>query len=238
MLKQFNLGLFLFAFLWVNLAWSQTPPQKFYPINEVDKDSSLQLFVEKLKQAIAKKDKTFILASLDEEVESGQGGTNTIAYFKESWWSKQDEPSFWFYLEHIINLGGAFDYWNSEDENKGRVFVFPYVAKLELENPDDYFYIAVITGKNVNLRTRPDLKAPVITQLTYDLVRYVGNESDVVECAGQNAIGDPAWLKVKTLDNKYTGWVYWKYEHRAIDCRMYLKKKNGKWKIIAFVTGD
>lgn len=222
------MGLFL---MWIFNLLAQ--PSKFPPINDIGKDKSLVAFVNQLKVAVQKKDKAFLLGALDEKVMNGFGGDGGIEEFKEYWHWPQDTISVWHTLEHILNIGGTFTEEGSKDPKSRYLFVFPYVNTIDLENPDDYFFIGVITGQNVNLRDKPDLKAKVIGQLTYDVVRYKDKTS------GKNAKGDPEWHLIETLDHKKKGWVFWKYVYSPVDYRLFLfKDKKGNWKISTFVAGD
>ena len=208
--KSILLGWFLFAFSLLHPVLGQT--KKMYPINEVSKDSSLLIFVEKLKQAIVKKDKAFIVGALDENAGSSFDGGNGILHFQRYWLDKETEPSFWFYLERAIKVGGTFG-------KENLYFVFPYVYELKPDIEDDDFPFAVVTGEKVNIRAQPNLKAPIIKQLTYEMVRYVHSDEDTTY--GKNPIGDPEWIKIQTWDKKIIGWVYYKYLYSPIDCRLF-----------------
>lgn len=212
---------------------SAQTPSKFPPPNDLSEDKSLVIFVNQLKAAVQKKDKAFLLGALDEKVMNGFGGDGGIEEFKRYWHWPQDTLSVWHTLEHILNIGGAFTDDSRKDPKSRYQFVFPYVNNIDLENPDDYFFVGVITGQNVNLRDKPDLKAKVITQLTYDVVRYKE------KTFGKNAKGDPEWYQIETLDHKKEGWVFWKYVYNPVDYRLFLcKDKKGNWKISTFLAGD
>jgi hypothetical protein len=208
-------------------------PNKFPPINDIGKDKSLVAFVNQLKVAVKKKDKAFLLAALDENVMNGFGGDGGIAEFKEYWHWPQDTISVWHHLEHLLGLGGAFTTDEPKEPNSRYIFVFPYLCNLDLKDGDDYFQAGVITGENVNIRAKPDLKAKVITQLTHDVIWYEGRNH------GKNRVGDPEWYLIETLDHKKKGWVFWKYVYSPLDYRLFLfKDKKGVWKISTFVAGD
>lgn len=226
--------LFLWAlFLLGGVSVLSAQPVKFAPPNDLDKDKSLVAFVNQLKAAVKKKDKVFLLSILDEKVKNGFGGGGGIAEFKEYWDWPQDTIKVWHTLDHIMSIGGAFTDDSKEDPRSRYRFVFPYVYTVELEVSNDYFEVGVITGQNVNLREKPDLKAKVITQFTYDLVRYLTKTS------GKNAAGDPEWYEVETMDHKKKGWVNWKYVYSPIGYRLFLyKNAQGKWKVSAFLEGD
>lgn len=211
-------------------------PSKFPPINDIAKDQSLVTFVNQLKAAVQKKDKAFLLGALDEKVMSDLGGDGGIAEFKKNWNLDAGDTSIWHQLSRVIELGGGF---NKNDPDGHFTFGFPYVHLIDLKDADNYIYVGVITGKNVNVREKPDLKAKVLMQLSYDVIWFVETERALRKTEGTNPWGDPEWYLIETLDRKKQGWVFWKYVHSPIDYRLYLfKNKQGKWKISAFVAGE
>jgi hypothetical protein len=228
-MKTISSILFLFTFQQILSA----QPSKFPPINDIGKDKSLVAFVNQLKVAVKKKDKVFLISALDEKVMNGFGGDGGIAEFKEYWDWPQDTLSVWHTLEHILNIGGAFTDDSRKDPKSRYLYVFPYVHNVDLNSPDDSFQVGVITGQNVNLREKPDLKAKVITQLTHDVIWYEGKNH------GKNPVGDPEWYLIETMDHKKKGWVFWKYVYSPVDYRLFLfKNKKGEWKISTFLEGD
>jgi hypothetical protein len=231
-MKTLSTILFLFVFFQILLA----QPSKFPPINDISKDKSLVAFVNQLKVAVQKKDKAFLLAALDEKVMSDLGGDGGIAEFKRTWNLEAGDTSIWHQLSRAIELGGAF---NKDDQEGRYTFAFPYVHFIDLEHADDYINVGVITGKNVNIREKPDLKAKVLMQLSYDVIWFVEAEQALQKTEGSNPWGEPEWYLIETMDRKKQGWVFWKYVCSPIDYRLYLfKNKQGKWKISAFVVGD
>jgi len=211
-------------------------PSKFPPINDITKDKSLVAFVTQLKVAVQKKDKTFLLGALDEKVMNDLGGDGGIAEFKKTWNLDAGDTSIWRQLSRVIELGGAF---NKNDQEGRYTFAFPYVHFIDLQDADDYINVGVITGKNVNVREKPDLKAKVLMQLSYDVIWFVEAEQALQKTEGTNLWGEPEWYLIETLDRKKQGWVFWKYVCSPIDYRLFLfKNKQGKWKVSAFVAGE
>ena len=226
----------IFSILMAVIHFASAQPSKFPPINDIGKDKSLVAFVNQLKVAVQKKDKAFLLAALDEKVMSDLGGDGGIAEFKRTWNLDAGDTSIWHQLSRVIELGGAF----SKDDPDGHfTFAFPYVHFIDLQDADDYINVGVITGKNVNVREKPDLKAKVLMQLSYDVIWFVEAEQALQKTEGTNPWGEPEWYLIETLDRKKQGWVFWKYVHSPIGYRLFLfKNKQGKWKISAFVAGD
>jgi hypothetical protein len=224
------------SILMAAIHFGSAQPSKFLPINDITKDKSLVTFVNQLKVAVQKKDKAFLLGALDEKVMSDLGGDGGIAEFKKTWNLDAGDTSIWRQLSRVIELGGAF---NKNDQEGRYTFAFPYVHFIDLQDADDYINVGVITGKNVNIREKPDLKAKVLMQLSYDVIWFVEAEQALQKTEGTNLWGEPEWYLIETLDRKKQGWVFWKYVCSPIDYRLFLfKNRKGKWKISAFVAGE
>lgn len=230
-MKTLSTILFLFLFFQFLLA----QPSKFPPINDIGKDKSLVTFVHQLKVAVQKKDKAYVLSVLDEKVMNSFDGEDNPAEFINIWDWEKDTVSLWHYLGRVLELGGAF---NIHPEDRYTV-VFPYLCNIDLENGDEYFKVGVITGKNVNLREKPELSAKVVGQLTHDVVWFVEGEQVLRKTQGTNTFGDPEWYQIETIDHKKKGWVFWKYVYSPVNYRLFLfKDKKGNWKISTFLAGD
>lgn len=217
------------------LQFVSAQPSKFPPVNDISRDKSLQTFVKRLKVAVQKKDKAYVLSVLDEKVTSELGEDAVgVEAFKKIWSWDKDTLSVWHHLDHLLALTGAYTKDPQNDPEGRYTFVFPYTYNLDLEDVENYPNIAVIAGKNVNLREKPDLKSKVLNRFSYDVVRSIEGKT-----AGTNAVGDPEWYFVESLDHKKKGWVFWKYLSSSIGYRLFLyKNKQGEWKISTFLAGD
>lgn len=212
-------------FLLATMHWLTAQPSKFLPPNDLGKDKSLVTFVSQLKTAVKKKDKAALLSLLDKDIKNNFGGNGGIEEFKQQWHWPKDTLTVWHHLQRVLDIGGGFMNQGAESN-----YAFPYVFNLDI-GEGDIFSAGVITGKNVNLREKPDLKAKVLTQLSYDVVKFSG------ETRGKNAVADPEWHQIETANHK-KGWVFWKYVYSPVGYRLILYKDKGKWKVSAFVAGD
>jgi len=212
--------------------------KKFPPVHTIEKDSSLMKFVTQLKTASMNKDVKFVTAQLDKEVTSSFDGENTVKSFIENWGLEEDSTKFWSYLSRALETGG--DYVNDPgDESDRYQVVFPYVYNFEMDLEDDPYALGCIVGKNVNLREKPDTKAAVKTQLTYDVISFLYEDKSGVTQSGTNAIGDSEWYLIETYDKKFKGWVNWKFVYSLTGPRLFLfKNQAGMWRISSFVYGD
>ncbi|MDQ3016939.1 MAG: SH3 domain-containing protein [Bacteroidota bacterium] len=219
-------------------AFSAYGQKTIAPRNEVSQDPTLSAFVTTLQSAIEKKDAKWIYSVLDKDVVSTYGDEPTLDVFKTYWDIENDSTNFWAFLKRAVNMGGVFLHDTADHTGKYE-FVFPYAYDIDMEMDDDYYMLGAITGKNVNLRSGPNQKADVITQLTYNVISYIYDDADEKWEVPMNANGEPQWFHITTYDKKYTGWVNWQYVYSPMRPRLFLfKNDKGIWYISAFVAGD
>ena len=179
------------------------------------------------------------MKSLADNVQSGFDSEGGKADFNNLWSVDNDSSDFWLMTSRIIRMGGVFLHDTADVTGKYQ-FVFPYIYDIDMSIEDDFYNVGIITGKNVNLRAKPDIKSEVVTQLTYNIVRFVTNESEGMQVtSGSNGLGEPEWYKIETYGRNKTGWVNWKFVYNLMGPRLFLyKDKMEGWKISAFLTGD
>lgn len=216
-------GLLITGFL------SQAPAyaDKLYPVDEGKKEPSFKAFREQLFAAIKKRDSNFILNSLDPNISVSFGVCGEgVKCFREYWQLNQPNNSqLWDTLSNVLALGGSFETSGGE-----KYFCAPYVyanfpAKVNGEQLMGVHEYGAIIGHNVNLRLRPNLNAPIITSLSYDIVKI--DQSSSTDTQG--------WFKIIAPT---PGYVYNKFVRTPFDYRACFKKSNGKWVMTALVAGD
>ena len=236
--SKFNMLLLIscFSLCMVTGLIAQNPT--FPPRNEVDKDPALKTFVDRLKETIEKKDEVALLAAMDPEIVVAFDGEGGREAFKNYWKPEEDKSEVWFALKRAIELGGVF-LQDTADHTGRYQFVFPYVYSLDLDMGGDYLAVGVITGKNVNLREKPDLQSKVIGKLSYEQIVYMQDETGSFMQAGLNEHDGPEWYKVETYHGGLQGWINWQFVYSPMGYRVFLYKKDNKqWFISAFLAGD
>ena len=169
---------------------------------------------------------------------SSLGDEPGIETFLNYWTPENDSTDFWPYLKRVVDMGGVFLH-DEGDETGRHQFVFPYTYDIDLEMEDDYYMAGAITGKNVNLRSAPNMNSKVVTRLSHNIIFFIYEEEADATDVGVNSCGDPEWYQVTTYDKKFRGWVNWQYVYSLMGPRLFLfKDKTGDWKISAFVEGD
>lgn len=197
------------------------------PIDEGKRDASFNSFRNKLITAVKNRDVKTLLAALDPNITASFGGDEGIEDFKRMWQINDPKSTIWEELLTVLTNGGKFS-----KEGKTLLFSAPY-SFSEFPADLDVFEYEMIFGNNVNLREKPDLAAKVIARLSYNIVQvdYENSIKNKGEDSGY------LWLKIKTLGEK-KGFVNAKFVRSPIDYRAIFVKKNGRWKMTAFVAGD
>lgn len=162
--------------------------------------------------------------SLAPDVLVSYGGCEGVKCFTQFGKLNQPNSKLWDTLSNILSLGGSFDY-------KGeKYFCAPYVFSEfpdrvngeELMGVHEY---AAIIGQNVNVRSRPSLNAPIVTSLSYDIIK--------LDQSPNNSSGN--WFKILLPT---PGYVSSQFIRNPFDYRACFKKVNGKWLMNALVAGD
>lgn len=223
-LKKLNRILFL-SFLFL-AAIRSLPAQERYvlPVDEGKKVASFATFRQKLIEAVKIHDEKFILSILDRNIANSFGGGGGIEEFKETWKINNPKSEFWNEMQAVVSNGGVFS-------NK-YTFAAPYSFE-KFPQDLDAFEHQVIFGSNINLRSKPESSSKLIAQLSYNVVK-VDYEKSVKDKTDEEKY---LWLRVETLGGK-KGFVSAKYVRSPIDYRAIFERKNGRWKMTAFIAGD
>ena len=200
---------------------------KLYPVDDGNKDASFQLFRQRLLKAVQGQEKEFVLSILDPHILNSFGGEGGVAEFKEAWRLDRAKSGLWDTLIVILSHGGSLSGVADGDE-----FWAPYVFSVWPQDIGPFDHGAIM-GEDVNVRSRPSLKAPVIRQLSYDIVGL----SDDPPVPDEDARVSEKWTKITTPQGE-EGYVSNRYVRGPIDYRAGFKKVGGRWVMKALVAGD
>jgi len=217
---------FLFLFFVIFGFCNLSAQERFLmPADEAKNDASFFVFRTKLIEAAKKRDAKYVLSILDRNITNNFGGDGGIEDFKDLWKIHRSDSEFWREFLLVITNGGKF---NNEDNRK--IFYAPYTFA---SFPDDLdsFTFSVIFGDKVNVRSSADAKSPVVGSLSYNIVEILKTIRE------ENNAEKISWYKIKTLGGK-TGFVKAEFARSPTDYRAGFEKKNGKWKMTAFIAGD
>lgn len=198
------------------------------PVDEARKDASFLAFRTKLIAAAERRDAKQILGILDRNIMNSFGGSGGIAEFKKMWRLSSANSKFWKEFHAVLSNGGTF-------LRKGRgpkQFWAPYTFASFPDDLDAFEYQAIF-GSNVKLRERAATDSSVVTMLSHNIIK--------ADYKNSIPIGDEierlTWIKVETLGGR-KGYVKAEYIRSPIDYRAGFEKKQGIWKMVAFIAGD
>ena len=216
------------------------PGRKHTPFDEAAQNPKFKAFRDRLLKAVREHDTAYLLSTLDKDINVYEDGSIGIKNFKEIWNIYKPDTKIWSVLETILTLGGAWDTWPKES----KVFIAPYV-------PNKFPYkaaevmgskYAVVVGKDVNVYAQPNLAAPILQNLSYDVVvtdyeRSVYKKpplNEVVKTPSSSYLAG-RWVRVITSDGK-VGFVPSQYVHNLMDYVAEFKQVDGKWRMVTLKT--
>lgn len=205
---------------------------KLYPIDEAKKDPSFLEFRNALKAAVSKRDKEYLISIADSAIRWSFGNGGGVKSFVEHW--QLDTPtsakanSFWSLFSQVLEMGGA---WSTQAPGS---FWAPYVYSSWPETGNyDPFEHAAITSKDIPVYKSNNAASTVIGRLSYDIVKVL-DRGHLEEAKPHSST---TFVKVKSY-NGIVGYVTKDHLWSPIDYRAGFMKKQGKWKLSAFIAGD
>lgn len=203
---------------------------KLNPVDEALRDTTFFIFREELLEAVRQKDAFKLLEITDGNIKYSFGEDGGLPGFVQLW--ELDSPEgierspIWETLEDVLMKGGSFS-------EGGKTFSAPYYYGLFPEEYDAFTY-GLIVGKGVRMRSAPNLRAPVVKSLSYDIVEIMGKTASFETIGGE----EHPWVQLKLLDGR-EGYVWGKYIGSPIGFRAgFSRQKNGSWLMHFFVAGD
>jgi len=217
----------LFALSVVALAVSAAPASEpvdhLKPGDEAAQDPSFVAFRATLQAIVEHKNVKALRASLAKDILNNFGGGKGVDAFNSAW--KPDDPhsAIWASLAGVLKLGGSFD--------SKKVFSAPYVYAAWPNDLDSFNYVAVTTADAV-LRKAADAKSDVVRKLDHDVLEVIQSES-----MPQHEAGPDNWDEVKDRKGNH-GFILVKDVRSPLDFRATFEKRDGKWVIASFVSGE
>lgn len=207
---------------------------KLYPVDEGLREQSFRVFREELLEATKKHDVNYVLSILAPNILNSLGGDGGINEFKQQWKPDRPDSELWETLSTILSNGGSF-----ESDLRRKHFCAPYVSSQwrringRLPNDSDALDYAAIIERNVAMRREPSSSAPVVTSLSYDVVK-VDSGGSVFD---ETLINSYTWFKVTTLAG-VEGYVSAQYVRGPSDYHACFEKIGEKWIMTILVAGE
>jgi hypothetical protein len=200
------------------------------PVDEAEEDADFAAFREALLAAVVARDIEAILGMAAEDVELSFGGAEgqeaLRAYLEVDPEDFSPERRFeapalrernWADLETVLRMGGVFD-------GDAR-FIAPYTFAVTPPEGMDPFEVLFVTGSGVALRERPIRFGGALGWLDHDIVRQL------------DWVAGTPYVQVETGSGT-KGFVHRDYLRALMDYRAIFERREGAWKLVAFIAGD
>lgn len=191
-------------------------PGQYAPRDECSAKDGGAAFLAALGSAVRARDANALadLASPDIFLDFGGGGGREAVI--EMFRGGSDK---WKELDAIMALGCAFD-------EEYEALLLPWFFDQDLGDADP-FSTMVTLGDEVPLRERPSRSAKPRARLNWQLVHVYEVEVD-----------DPGYRTVAVIGSDREGYIEVHKLRSQLDYRVRVEKREGEWRITAFVAGD
>jgi hypothetical protein len=173
-------------------------------------------FHERLSRAVAEHDAAALATLADPKIAldfGGGGGRDALRR------RLADRPGLWDELSELMRLGCAYDHGNA---------VMPWIF-VRAPQDVDAFTSDLVTAASVPLRKAARADAPVVRDLSWELVVRLDPYSAV----------RPSFVRVKAVADGAEGYAPGDKLRSFVDYRLLARPdKNGGWALTAFVAGD
>ena len=189
------------------------------PLDDDPKPASLKVFLQNLDEIIATRNFSTIKKLLADDVLNSFGGEGGKAEFVRIW--KPRQAALFKQLTALRQGGGRL----SSDQDKTQIYCMPR-SFTDFPQQLDVFTHGVLTGKNIAVHASASSNSPVITRLSYSIVKIDEWQTS------------QAWQKV-LLKQNVQGYVRANQVRSPIDYRAcFVKRDNDKWLMTTLVAGD
>lgn len=198
---------------------------KLMPVDEAAKDPSWTGFRKRLLDAVARRDRKFVLGILDANVRSGAEGGRGVSEFRKQWDLDSGSSPLWQELTAALFLGGAY-----VKHDKGpQEFCAPYVS-VRWPQDVDAFRGGAIVAKEALVKRAPSSTSGTLATLSYDIVEVSDWEVD-----DQAANSKQKWVRIRLPGGE--GYVPEEQIRSPIEhTACFVKSANG-WRMTGFAPG-
>ena len=208
----------------------EADPLTALPVDEAEENEDFAAFRETLLEAVTARDIDAILEMASEDMQLSFGGAEeqeALRAFLEvdpdqfSAERRFEAPALrernWAEFETVLRMGGVFD-------GDGR-FIAPYTFAVTPPEGMDPFEVLFVTGSGVALRDRPIRFGAALGWLDHDILRQL------------DWVAGTPYVQVETASGT-KGFVHRDYLRALLDYRAIFERREGAWKLVAFIAGD
>lgn len=198
---------------------------KLPPVDEAAKDLSWVNFKNRLLNALATRDRKFVLGILDQNVRSGLDQQRGIAQFRQQWGLDEDDSPLWRQLPTALFLGGAF----VKVEKRPVEFCAPYVSVKWPEDIDAVGGGAIIAKESL-VKAGPSSESETLATLSYDIVQVID-----WEVADRSPDAKQKWVKIRLKGEE--AYVPEEQIRSPVEHTACFIKTADDWRLIGFAPG-
>jgi len=205
--------------------------QTFPPVDEAERDQSLVDFRTGLLARVAARDTEAVIAAACPDIYLSHGGDGgpeelrehlngeAVAVSDQGLQHAENNPeTFWADLENTLSQPGYFD-----DEGE---FWMPHQWQITLPASLDPYIAYFVTGQSVALRQAALRDAPILAQISHEVVLIPG----YADAADYQRV----LLTDGTQGYMHSDFLWSMVGHRAA----FAKSDAGEWQLCTFVSGD
>jgi hypothetical protein len=200
------------------LALAVAAPTRLPPVEHCGGDPEFTAVRTRVERVIQKQDIDGLLSLMAQNVRVTFGGRYGRDDFRRHWGRSKDQSKLWKELRRATELGCATAIDGQGEEYRAMPAMF--VTGDDLDGFETW-----VALPGAVMRTRPSAKAPVRMRVpAWTVLNEVEHD------------GGP-WIEARTPKGRH-GFVPTSQARSIIDYRVVFGRRDGQWKITAFVAGD
>lgn len=200
-------------------------------------------FLQRLRQAVAQRDREFLLAIADENIQLSFGRSQPLADRMA-----ESDGVFWQQLERALTPGCAPNGILDEGGDEREYWSCPTAFLAETRAPDlDFYNQLIVDGTDVAVRQQPSLDSPILARVSNTVLRqeYL-SASESLDDAALAALRRwyersetlSGWQYVSLPDGR-RGFISSRYAYASLGYRaLFERNGQGSWTMTAFIAGD
>ena len=198
---------------------------KLPPVDEGANNAKWPRFKAQLLDALARRDRQFILGIVDRSIRNTSGIIGA-AEFVKLWEPHSAASALWVELPKVLFLGGVFV------KRDGNVVEFcaPYVYYKWPDSAASGASGAII-ARDTLLKARPSANSATLLELSYDIVTVTD-----WEVADDDKNNSQKWVKLKTKSGE--GYVPEEHARSPLEYRACFTYNGARWRMTALEVGE
>ena len=199
--------------------------RRLEPVDEAARDSSWVSFRNQLLNAVAARDRNYVMSILAKDVRPGLEAPRGPAEFRKRWEIDDEKSALWRLLRSALFLGAAY----VQRENGRRELCAPYLLAKWPKDLDPFAHGAVI-AREVLVKVEPSSSSATVQVIGYDIVAVAD-----WEIADKAADVAQRWVKITVKQGE--GYIPEEQIRSPIEHAACFVKSNGQWRMTGLAPG-